>query len=202
MNIKKSYVYFLLLEDKTAFKIGMTTNPLKRISYLHNYYKFNLDESFMIKTDNAYLLENSFHSMYDNSRLSKTGSGGTEFFDYDIFDSVKKTVKSMSIDSDIEICDVTIEQIDSDIDDTDIILSGIGSAIKQRRIALKYKQQDLANKCNVSRRTILNLENGRSIAFSCVIKIMCNIGMIDALMEIIEPQVDKIVSKRQRVRTL
>ena len=112
-------LYILLLRDKTAFKVGITSNNnLSRIKQLHGLYDFDLNESFVIKSSpkNIKLLEKQLLTDYSFYKhiLEEKSDGHTEFLKYecilnildDIYHKIKKPHIKISIDKGIKFCDI------------------------------------------------------------------------------------------------
>lgn len=86
------------------------------------------------------------------------------------------------------------------------ILAELGGRIKAARIAASVTQKELADKTNLSQRTISNLEAGRDVSFSTVIEVMRFLGMLQNI-EMLFPaqrlrpnQLAELGKMRERVR--
>lgn len=117
-------LYILPLRDKTAFKVGITSNnDLNRIKQLHSLYDFNLNESFIVKssTKNINLLEKQLLTDYSFYKhiLEEKSDGHTEFLKYecisnildDINHKIKKPHINISINKGIKLCDIIKEPV-------------------------------------------------------------------------------------------
>jgi hypothetical protein len=88
-NESISYVYFGITEDRSGFKIGVSSNPLRRNSQLTD--KIDLENSiqFGFKRSDAFKVEKSIHFLFDKNRITKDkGDGYTEWFDFSAFDEI------------------------------------------------------------------------------------------------------------------
>jgi transcriptional regulator with XRE-family HTH domain len=86
-------------------------------------------------------------------------------------------------------------------------LKELGERIRRQRIAMRVKQQELADKAAVSTDVISALENGRSISTESLARILRSLGHREALPNMLPPpaispiDLQKLAGKqRQRVR--
>lgn len=63
----------------------------------------------------------------------------------------------------------------------DEILSLIGERIKQRRLEMNIPVDLLSEKAGINRKTVLDLESGKDIRFSSMIKILRGLNMLHTL---------------------
>ena len=71
---------------------------------------------------------------------------------------------------------------------TEEILLEIGRRTKAARIAMSETQQDLAERANLSVKTISNLETGKDVSFSTIIEVLRMLGQLPALDLLIPDQ--------------
>jgi hypothetical protein len=95
----KNIVYLLVLNDNTAFKVGITNlSNFSRIEKLHKIYNFNLKESYYIEIKNSKLgstLEKQLHNDYKDFQyqFQDKKDGSTEFLKIDCFEDVLADIK-------------------------------------------------------------------------------------------------------------
>lgn len=88
-----SYVYLLVSEDHSSFKVGVSLNPLKRVSQLPENIDVERSFQFSCQRSDAFRAEKSIHFLFDKYRLNKDKSDGyTEWFYYSGFDEIQKFV--------------------------------------------------------------------------------------------------------------
>ena len=88
-----SYVYLLVSEDHSSFKVGVSLNPLKRVLQLPENIDVERSFQFSCQRSHAFRAEKSIHFLFDKYRLNKDKSDGyTEWFDFSAFDEVQKFV--------------------------------------------------------------------------------------------------------------
>lgn len=79
------------------------------------------------------------------------------------------------------------------------VLTTIGQRLAQRRVALGFTQSALSQKAGVSKRTIENVEAGASTHLLNFIRILRELGMLEALIEAFpEPDVSPVLLQRLR----
>ena len=71
---------------------------------------------------------------------------------------------------------------------TNEVLKELGSRIKAARIAMQTTQKEMAERTNLSQRTISNLENGKDVSFSTVIEVLRELGQLQSLEVMIPEQ--------------
>jgi len=90
---------------------------------------------------------------------------------------------------------------------TNEVLTELGSRIKATRIAMSITQKEMAERTNLSQRTISSLETGKDISFSTIINVLRVLGQLQSLELMIPeqgPRPSQIVSlgkPRERVRS-
>ena len=88
-----SYVYLLVSEDHSSFKVGVSLNPLKRVLQLPENIDVERSFQFSCQRSHAFRAEKSIHFLFDKYRLNKDKSDGyTEWFDFSAFDEIQKFV--------------------------------------------------------------------------------------------------------------
>ena len=86
----RPYLYALVKADQSQLKIGRSTNPLERISYLKGIYpEIDLSESLLIAVDDP-RIEKVLHTIFEarGVTLPEKKEGYTEWFDGDIRDDL------------------------------------------------------------------------------------------------------------------
>lgn len=78
------------------------------------------------------------------------------------------------------------------------ILKELGARLRQQRASRNIDQATLAYESGVSLRTLSRLENGHSVSFEAVIRVMRALGILDRL-ELMIPSTD--ISPVQRAKT-
>lgn len=71
----------------------------------------------------------------------------------------------------------------------DEVLTEIGERIKASRISMSISQKEMAERTNLSQRTISNLENGKDVSFSTIIEVLRELGQLQSLELMIPAQV-------------
>jgi hypothetical protein len=89
-----SHVYFFVSRDHSSFKVGVSLNPLKRISQIPENIDVERSFQFSCRRSDAFRAEKSIHFLFDKYRLNKNKSDGyTEWFDFSAFDEIQKFVR-------------------------------------------------------------------------------------------------------------
>jgi transcriptional regulator with XRE-family HTH domain len=65
-------------------------------------------------------------------------------------------------------------------------LAEIGARVKAYRIDYSLSQQELADKAGISRRSVVNMENGEDVQFSTLIKSLIALGL-DSNLDMLVP---------------
>ena len=63
----------------------------------------------------------------------------------------------------------------------DEVLSEIGKRIKSQRISMNMTQTEMAERTNLTQKTISNLENGKDVSFTTVIDVLRCLGQLQGL---------------------
>ena len=69
-------------------------------------------------------------------------------------------------------------------------LTEIGARLKAYRIDYPLSQQELADKAGISRRSVVNMENGEDVQFSTLIKVLIALGL-DSNLDMVVPDQKK-----------
>lgn len=69
------------------------------------------------------------------------------------------------------------------------VLTEIGSRIKASRISMSVSQKEMAERTNLSQRTISNLERGKDVSFSTIIEVLRALGQLQSMELMIPEQV-------------
>jgi transcriptional regulator with XRE-family HTH domain len=78
---------------------------------------------------------------------------------------------------------MVITEFDSD----SAVLAELGQRLAQIRLARNISQSQLAEEAGVSRATVERLENGSSIAFASVVRIVRSLGLLELISDAITP---------------
>ena len=105
-------LYILLLRDKTAFKVGITSNgDLRRVKQLSKLYDFNLNESMIVKSNSRIIksLEKQLLADYNHYQhsLNEKSDGHTEFLKYKC---IKNVVADINHKKKIPKINITIDK--------------------------------------------------------------------------------------------
>lgn len=185
-----SYVYIAPLVNKKAFKIGKADDPTNRLALLTRYYEFDFKEISLINCGNiidAYRIENLLHAACENKRVIFEYDGGTEFFDYVIYDKLLSIVNNL-----VEINQFQIEKIApiSSIknvtlvqDDIDCLLNALTRKMKNKRLSYNISQEKLAKITGVSLNTIKNTESTGNVTLVSFVKILKALDLDSILSE-------------------
>lgn len=117
-------LYILPLSNSVAFKVGITNNEeLNRIKGLHSIYKFNLNDGYIVRSDERIIksLERQLlndYSFYKHEVEDKS-DGHTEFLKYDCLSNVLDDINfktrlkhiNMTIDKGVKIPKPKVNQI-------------------------------------------------------------------------------------------
>ena len=71
----------------------------------------------------------------------------------------------------------------------DEVLTEIGKRIKSQRIAMNMTQTEMAERTNLTQKTISNLENGKDVSFTTVIDVLRCLGQLQGLDMAIPEQI-------------
>lgn len=178
--MKKSYVYVLPLLDKSTFKVGKTKNPTKRITELSRYYIFNKNDCILIECDSqqkSYQIENILHQTFNKSRIILEYTGGTEFFNFNIYNDFLIFLNIIIKQKKLKIVKFEYKLDKFEENDSKLLLISIGEAIKRKRLILNISLEKLSNICNVTPKTIRKLEQGSNISLLTLIKIFSALGI-------------------------
>lgn len=177
-----SYIYIAPLEDRTALKIGKTNNPVERINTLTKYYDFSLVDIQVIDCmteKQAFQTESLLHHLFKDSNLFLEGDGGTEFFDYNIKDDLFYIIDILvRRDGFSFVHGFEYTKEDYLPRPVAITSSNISEAIEDKRLALGFKQTDLAKACGISVPTLKKITSGNlSVSFELVLKVLHQLGI-------------------------
>lgn len=161
-----SFVYIASLLDKTAYKIGKSLNPLARINDLSKYYKFDLENVYIINcnnNDNAFKLENMLHSLFESFRVIFEYDGGTEFFSYNTFDEMIKIVESIiKLKGYSKKLLISTDYKETSINEIECIISSISVKVQNKRLEYNLSQEQLSKISGVCLNSIKSIENPNS----------------------------------------
>lgn len=99
--MNKHILYILILKDKSAFKVGISSDKkseYERIRNLHKIYRFDLSISYMIEASDAKIcrtLEKQLHNDYKKFQYihEQKNDGHTEFLCYEVLENVLLDIK-------------------------------------------------------------------------------------------------------------
>lgn len=134
------YVYHFP-SDKTAFKIGQSSNPQKRIINQQASMKEEPVIDLLFWTDNAYWLEQKIHHRL---RKSKLETYGNEWFDTSL-DEVKSIIDQTNLMERVNVRSTT----------------QLGHTLKQYRLQHKMTLADLSKLTGLRIATISEIENAK-----------------------------------------
>lgn len=189
MDSYKSNVYFLVLGDGTAFKIGKSSDPIKRIAGLQNYYKFDLERSFLYEcscSEESFEIEQILHKIFKNKRISFNYDGGTEFFDIVVFGSVCNIMENIADERGLlkkriyinESLECGLNHYNSIVP---VMMKKVTDAIRLKRLSLNMSQKELSIISKVSKKTIERIERGDNSTFENILTLLVSVGMEDVI---------------------
>ena len=195
---KFMHFYILPLKDKTAFKIGKSDSPSKRISTLLNFYNIDIDGVTIVKcktVNEAFEMESVFKKILREHQKVLPYDGGTEFFDYTSYAAAIELCKTICKIKSYSIIPVKIDIEDKKLLPYEIESNRFSNMVKRKRIEMDVSQSDLSRISRVSKRTIERFETRGQSTFKNTIKIFCALG----IKNFNEPLDDNLI-KRKRVR--
>lgn len=68
-KVKEGYVYFIRMQDSNYYKIGVSTNPEKRLKAIDSYLPVGFEILALNKVTNPFGLENEIIKVYKNQIL-------------------------------------------------------------------------------------------------------------------------------------
>jgi len=175
-----TFVYIAPLVNKRAFKIGKAINPQERILGLTRFYEFNFEDISLINCKEAsrsYKVEYLLHSACESKRIIYEYDGGTEFFDYCIYEKAMEIVKDVAlineytIDKMAPIVDIKGLQ-DIKTDEIELLLNALCNKIKNKRLGYNMTQNQLAKVTGIGLRTIRNIENDGNTTLPNFIRVL------------------------------
>lgn len=95
MKCNDSFVYFLVNQENTAFKVGVSVNTVQRMKILDD--DFDLSSSFHLSCSkkDSYKIEKTIHFLFRNHHSDQPQKDGyTEWFDIACFEAVSDFVES------------------------------------------------------------------------------------------------------------
>ena len=192
----KSYVYILTEKNKNLVKIGKSNDPITRIKTLSNSYCFDINECFVIETEDersAYAIETSLHNLFDYERNIQHGEGGTEFFNNCITEDIDTIVDILSKNNDCTVdrdyfkryfvgVDVPMFVPNTKNEIIKRMAFDLGSRCRSLRLNCNITQDQLAEITSLSIGTIQSAEQGK-VKLENLITIMSALGD-DSLLEV------------------
>jgi DNA-binding XRE family transcriptional regulator len=179
-------VYLAPLSNKTAFKIGKSIEPNKRLNHLSRFYDFCPSETLIIQCvteKQSFQIESCLHKALENHNVSLDFEGGTEFFNYTKFkEAVAIGDLLCSLNGLLKLSfkkDTSIQKAPS----SEILATQIANRVKSERIEQNLKQKELAKLAAVGVRTVQRLEIDGQCTLDCFVKIVCALKMQDGLFK-------------------
>ena len=97
------YLYILTTKDNTMFKVGITTDPRKRIKNINKHIEIELDKSFIVPCfaiGEASIIERDIKKEFKEFR--KKGlvkfDGSTEFYKIEVFSQIFSKIYSKTLE--------------------------------------------------------------------------------------------------------
>lgn len=177
-----SYLYILPLKDKSAFKIGKSDSPMKRITRLLNFYDIDTTSVTIIDcrtTTQSYFTETLFHKIFEEYNVTREYEGGTEFFNYIIYQDAMdlcnlicrvKGYSKIPFKADSSVKLLTPSQISA---------NRFSTMLKNKRLELNLSQTDLAKAASISKRTVERFEKTGQATFENVLQMFSVLGIED-----------------------
>lgn len=92
---KISYLYFLVDAEYSAFKVGVSSNPIRRIAALPEKIDFAKSLQFSCDRLDVFRVEKTIHFLFSGDRCAKpVGNGYTEWFSITAFEKILDFVLS------------------------------------------------------------------------------------------------------------
>lgn len=175
-----NYVYIAPLRNKTAFKIGKADDPKKRLLMLSRYYDFDLDSVTLLEcpddTVSSYAVEHMLHLVCASCRVIFDYPGGTEFFDYAVYDKLMMTVPTLAELQHCAVIRMTAITADQVVvpaaSSVEKIQLSLGAQIQRQRLNYNITQYQLACITGVSRRAVQNVEAGENVTTDVLIRVL------------------------------
>lgn len=179
------YVYTAPLEDASAFKIGVSSDPTARVVGLSHYYTFALKSVRILECPSmeiAFQIETLLHNLCSASKVIFPFDGGTEFFDYQLLPQVLQVLDACSgltghlpvlLNLDPAKC--------AEVDEVAQTMNALANKIKAKRLSLNLKQEQIAEACEVTVQTYRRLERGDGSSITTLLKVLKALGMIDII---------------------
>lgn len=175
-----SYIYILPLKDKSAFKIGKSDSPMKRITRLLNFYDIEINNITIIdchSTSQSYTFEALLHTVFDGNKIAREYEGGTEFFNYAVYqDAIDlcnllcrvRGYSKIPFRDDSSVKPLTSSQISA---------NRFSTFVRNKRLELNLSQTDLAKAASISKRTVERFEKTGQATFENVIQMLSVLGV-------------------------
>ena len=195
-----SYLYILPLKDKTAFKIGVSKSPMKRITQLLNFYNVEKEIITIIRCsgmNEAFQLESFLHSALDASQVLFDYDGGTEFFKYSEYQSIMELCSSLCKFGKYSIVPFELDATLKPLAPIKIETNKFATLLKRKRLELNISQTELAKVSNVSKRTVERFEKTGQATFENVLQMFSALGIKDVFVKDDKPLSRKRVKKRK-----
>jgi DNA-binding XRE family transcriptional regulator len=191
-----SYVYIAPLRDRTAFKIGKSNVPSRRLSGLSKFYDFDASEIKIINCNTeseAFSLESVLHKSCSKERVAMPFDGGTEFFSCKVLASALGIANAVCEINDYKLTPfIPIEGVVISTE-PELIINSFSNKIKTRRLHINITHKQLAARTGLSKRTIERIEAGEGVTFLNIVKVTTALGLSDLFSDF---RVEDTVRKR------
>jgi DNA-binding XRE family transcriptional regulator len=151
------HVYIAPLKDKSAFKIGMSREPLRRLTELSYLYDIDAQKVVVLKCESAsaaFRVESELQCLFVDEAEPVEGVGGTEFYSHKVYDAAVEICCVLCRAKGYSFVKFVPDKSVVPPSGADITQRRAAMAVKERRIGLGLTQQDLAQRASVSRRTV------------------------------------------------
>lgn len=182
-----AYIYLLPLKDKTAFKIGKSDIPMRRLTELSHFYDVDTSGIVVVKcysTPAAFRLESMLHGLLDDKHVVFDLDGGTEFFDFDSYGAIMELLEVICKIKRYHIIPFVEDKTVTPPTPNEVIIRQFSTLSKIRRLELNITQEELAKRATMSKRTVERFETLGKASFSNVVKILSSLGLLDELLKI------------------
>lgn len=183
-----SFVYIVALRDKTAFKVGKTDDLNVRLVTLSGHHDFSVDLVKLFKchdSKSAYKFETALKNICNKRMVIHLHDGGTEFFDFSIWDEVIDMAERIAKISGFT--DVSPQENESDpLLSLDDMIKNFISRAKCLRLNSNITIAELAKMARVGIRTVDRFENNGNVSLKNAISILHALKAGDSLKELNE----------------
>jgi len=179
-------VYIAPLKNKTAFKIGKSKEPNKRLNQLSRFYDFSEGETIIIQCDDeqqSYRIESCLHEAFEKHNVSMDFDGGTEFFNYTQFPEAVSMASILCKINGLPKIGFCQNQEIKKAEKSEKLAIQIANRIKSKRIEKNLQQKELSKLAKISSSTLQRLEKNGQCNLDALTKIICALKMQDELFK-------------------